>query len=108
MTIDCAREFLKMAAVRGYPLTSITNQLTSLLDDYGASLLEQAMAEALARESPHPNSVRIILQKILDERVEAPLVTFALSKDKRVTGMVVKPHSLNKYSVLDSTTSTEE
>lgn len=108
MTIDCAREFLKMAAVREYPLTSTTNQLTSLLDDYGASLLEKAMAEALAKESPHPNSVRIILQKILDERVEAPLVTFALSKDKRVTGMVVKPHSLNQYSVLDSTASTAE
>jgi hypothetical protein len=45
---------------------------------------------------------------MLDERVEAPLVTFALSKDKRVTGMVVKPHSLNQYSVLDSTSSTEE
>ena len=108
MTIDCAREFLKMAAVRGYPLTSITNQLTSLLDDYGASLLEKAMAEALAKESPHPNSVRIILQKILDDRVEAPLVTFALSKDKRVTGMVVKPHSLRQYGMLDSTASTEE
>jgi hypothetical protein len=89
-------------------LTSTTNQLTSLLDDYGASLLEQAMVVALTKESPHPNSVRIILQKILDERVDVPLVTFALSKDKRVAGMVIKPHSLNQYGVLDSTTSTEE
>ena len=108
MTIDCAREFMEMAAVRGYPLTSITNQLTSLLDDYGASLLEKAMTEALVKESPHPNSVRIILQRILDERVDAPLVTFALSKDKRVTEMIVKPHSLNQYSALDSTASIEE
>ncbi len=107
-TIDCAREFLKSAAVRGYPLKSTTRQLTSLLDDYGADLLEKAMVEALLKESPHPNSVRIILQKILDERVESPLVTFALSKDKRVTGMIVKPHSLNQYSVLDSTALTEE
>lgn len=107
-TIDCAREFLKSAAVRGYSLTSTTNQLTSLLDDYGASLLEKAMIEALAKESPHPNSVRIILQKILDERVDVPLVTFALSKDKRIAGMVIKPHSLNQYGVLDSTTSAEE
>jgi hypothetical protein len=107
-TIDCAREFLKSAAVRGYPLTSTTNQLTSLLDDYGASLLEKAMTDALAKGSPHPNSVRIILQKILDERIDAPLVTFALSQDKRVTGMVIKPHSLNQYGVLDSSVPTEE
>ena len=107
-TIDCAREFLKSAAARDYPLTSTTNQLMSLLDDYGASLLEQAMVEALAKESPHPNSVRLILQKILDERVAEPLVTFALSKDKRITGMVIKPHSLNQYDVLSSTASTEE
>ncbi len=107
-TIDCAGEFLKSAAARGYSLTSTTNQLTSLLDDYGASLLEQAMVEALTKDSPHPNSVRIILQKILDERVDTPLVTFALSTDKRVAGMVIKPHSLNQYGVLDSTTPTEE
>ena len=66
------------------------------------------MVEALAKESPHPNSVRLILQKILDERVAEPLVTFALSKDKRITGMVIKPHSLNKYDVLSSTASSEE
>jgi transposase len=107
-TIDCAREFLKSAAARGYSLPSTTRQLMSLLDDYGASLLEKAMADALAKKSPHPNSVRIILQKILDERDEAPLVTFALSDDKRVTGMVIKPHSLNQYDVLSATASTEE
>lgn len=107
-TIDCAREFLKSAAARGYPLTSTSNQLTLLLDDYGASLLEKAMTEALHKGSPHPNSVRIILQKILDERIDEPLVTFALSRDKRVAGMVIKPHSLNQYGVLDSSTPTEE
>lgn len=106
-TIDCAREFLKKAALRDYPLTSTIKQLISLLDDYGASLLEKAMNEALAKESPHPNSVRIILQKILDERVEVPLVTFPLSKDKRVTDMIIKPHSLSQYGELDSTTSIE-
>jgi len=80
MTIDCAREFLKMAAVRGYPLTSTTNQLTSLLDDYGASLLEQAMLKPL-RKNRHTQIPFELFAKILDERVEAPLVTFALSKD---------------------------
>lgn len=100
-TIDCAREFLKSAAERGYSLKSITNQLTSLLDDYGASFLEKAMAEALLKKSPHPNSVRIALQKLRDEQFDEPLVSFALSQDKRVTDMVIKEHDLGQYDALN-------
>ena len=107
-TIECAREFLQSAAERNYAPTSITRQLTSLLDDYGASLLEQAMLEALAKKSPHPNSVRIILQKTLDERDTAPLATFALSNDKRINDMIIKPHSLNQYDALSQPQPTEE
>lgn len=106
-TIDCAREFLMAAGARGYALKSIINQLTSLLDDYGASLLDKAMTTALAKNVPHPNSVRIALQTLRDEKEEQPLATFALSKDKRVTEMVVKPHSLNQYDVLNTSTTTE-
>ena len=107
-TIECAREFLQSAAERNYAPTSITRQLISLLDDYGASLLEQAMLEALAKKSPHPNSVRIILQKTLDERDTAPLATFALSNDKRINDMIIKPHSLNQYDALSQPQPTEE
>ena len=102
-TIDCAREFLKSAALRGYALKSITNQLTSLLDDYGASFLEKAMAEALLKKSPHPNSVRIALQKLRDEQFDEPLVSFPLSQDKRVTEMVIKEHDLKQYDALNPT-----
>jgi len=107
-TITCAREFLVAAASRGYALKSITRELTSMLDDYGASWLEKAMVEALANTSPHPNSVRMVLQKLRDEQHEKPLATFALSKDKRITEMVVKTHSLNQYDTLKTTASTEE
>jgi hypothetical protein len=107
-TIDCAREFLVAAASRGYALKSITRELTSMLDDYGASLLEKGMVEALAKTSPHPNSVRIVLERLRDEQHEKPLATFALSTDKRITGMVVKTHSLNQYDTLQSTQSTQE
>jgi len=107
-TIDCAREFLVAASSRGYALKSITKELTSMLDDYGASLLEKAMALALAKTSPHPNSVRIVLERLRDEQHEKPLATFALSTDKRITGMVVKTHSLNQYDTLQTTQATEE
>jgi hypothetical protein len=47
--MDCARDFLNAAAERGYPLRSTTSQLIQLLDDYGASLLNEAMLDALTR-----------------------------------------------------------
>ena len=108
LTIDCAREFLVTAGSRGYALKSITRQLTSMLDDYGAILLEKAMVEALANTSPHPNSVRMVLEKMRDEQQEKPLATFALSTDRRITGMVVKTHALNQYDALQTTSSTQE
>ena len=107
-SIDCAREFLHAAAERGYALRSITSQLTSLLDDYGAQLLEKAMSHALINKVPHPNSVRITLQKLRDEQTEKPLATFALSTDKRVTDMVIKPHSLNRYDALNQASSEKD
>jgi transposase len=106
--IDCAKEFLSAAAAHGYALKSVTHQLTALLDDYGAHLLEKAMDEALSKTSPHPNSVRLVLQKLLDEQHEQPLATFALSTDKRITEMVVKTHPLNQYDALQTIPSTEE
>jgi hypothetical protein len=107
-SIDCARSFLEAAAESGYSLKSITRQLTSLLDDYGANLLEKAMTEALEKKVPHPNSVRIALQRFRDASEEEPLVRVALSHDERVTDMVIKPHSLNQYDVLSQTTPAEE
>ena len=107
-SIDCARDFLNATAAHGYSLRATTNHLTSLLDDYGASLLEQSMAEALAKKVPHSNSVQLILQRLRDESQEKPLAVLALSKDKRITDMIVKPHSLNQYEVLNKGHSNEE
>ncbi len=107
-SIDCARNFLQSAAESGYSLKSVTKQLMSLLDDYGANLLEKAMTEALGKKVPHPNSVRIALQRLRDADKEEPLVRIALSHDERVTDMVIKPHSLTQYDILNQTTPAEE
>jgi hypothetical protein len=66
------------------------------------------MAEALGKKVPHPNSVRIALQRLRDASEEEPLVRIALSHDERVTDMVIKPHSLNQYDILNQTTPAEE
>ena len=95
-----ATDFLNQAAKRGYPLRSTTSHLIQLLDDYGAALLDEAMAEALSRDVPHPNAVRLSLQRLLDEREQAPQVSFDLSKNKQINELVVKPHALGNYDVL--------
>jgi len=106
--IDCARSFLNAAALRGYTLRSTTSQLLSLLDDYGASALDEAMKDALGRNVPHPNAVRLSLQRRQDERQQEPLVALSLSDDKRVTELVVKPHKLSDYDVLNQPEPMEE
>lgn len=107
-TIDCARSFLDAAALRGYPLSSTTNQLLSLLDDYGASDLDEAMQDALARGVPHSNAVRLSLQRRQDERDQPPLVILPVSNDKRVNELIVKPHKLSDYDVLNQSETLEE
>lgn len=106
--IECASAFLNAAAERGYPLRSTTSQLITLLSDYGASFLNEAMQDALTRGVPHPNAVRQSLQRLLDERNQLPAVSQVLSLDKRVNEMVVKPHSLSEYEMPLSSTILEE
>ena len=96
ITIDCANEFLQLAATSGYSLTSITKQLINLLDEYGSILLEEAMHQALIKKVPHPNAVRIALQKISDEKNTVPQLKIN-HHDKRVNEVVIKPHALNDY-----------
>ena len=97
-TIDCAQDFLESAAECGYSLKNITKQLLNLLDDYGAALLEESMNEALLKKSPHPNSVRLSIQKILDERQEVPDIKVPIN-DERLKDINIKPHELADYDL---------
>ena len=92
--------FLIKAAEKKYSLASITKQLEMLLDDYGASELEAAMEEALSRDVPHPNTVRLILQKRQEEKNLPPILRPTLPKDKRVRELTVQAHKLSNYDPL--------
>jgi hypothetical protein len=105
--IECAQDFLNASVAHGYFLGSTVRQLLRLLDDYGAALLNTAMSDALKRNVPHPNSVRISLQRTLDEQHQAP-TTVTLSLDERVNTLVVKPHHLNSYKTLNHSSTEEE
>jgi len=99
-----SRDLLTQAAERGDNLGSITAALLRLLDRYGAAELEAAITEALERGVPHPNAVRLSLERRREQRHEPPPLAVALPADKRVRDLVVRPHNLDDYDQLQSHT----
>jgi len=95
-----SRTLLMQAAERGENLGSITAALLRLLDRYGAAELEAGIAEALLRGVPHPNAVRLALERRREQRDQPPPLPIALPADKRVRDLVVCPHKLDDYDQL--------
>ena len=95
-----SRTLLVQAGERGENLGSITAALLRLLDTYGASELEAAIDEALAREVPHPNAVRLALQRRREQRHQPPPVAVTLPPDPRLRELVVRPQALSDYDQL--------
>ena len=69
---------LQLAATRGYGLAGITAELLRLLDQYGAPALQLAMLEAVARDVPHPNAVRLVLEHARELAGRPPALPLAL------------------------------
>jgi len=99
-TVPSSLALLIQAADHGYSLKSVTANLLQLLDDYGATELEEAIKEALARKVPHPNAVRISLERRREERQQLPMVHLELPSDPRVRELNVQPHDLGDYDKL--------
>ena len=97
-----SRELLTQAAERGDNLGSITAALLRLLERYGAVELQAAIAEALARAVPHPNAVRLSLERRREQRDQPPPLPIALPADPRVRDLVVSPHKLDDYDQLQT------
>ena len=87
-------------ARRGANLGSRVTALLKLLEEYGAARLESATREALARETPEPASVRLILERERQEAGLEPRVPVQLPEDARVRDLAVRPPSLEGYGVL--------
>jgi hypothetical protein len=102
-TAPNSRELLLAAAARGENLGSLTAALLRLLDAYGAAELSAAIAEALARGVPHPNAVRLSLERRREQRHQPPPLPLNLPEDPRVRDQVVRPHALAGYDDLTAT-----
>jgi transposase len=98
-----AETLLVRAAERGDNLGSITATLMQLLARYGASELQAAILEALAHDVPHPNAVRLALERRREQRQEPPPIAITLPEHIQAKDRPVRPHDLAAYDKLKET-----
>jgi len=91
---------LVRAAERGANLGTITAALMRLLERYGAAALQAAILEALERGVPHPNAVRLALERRREQHSDPPPVDVTLPAHVRDRDAPVLPHALATYDQL--------
>ena len=89
--------FLQRAAERGEHLRATTSALMSLLERYGARALEAAITEALQRGVPHPNAVRLALERAREAAGTPPPVALVLPEHVARRDAPVRAHDLASY-----------
>ena len=98
--IPASQDFLREAAERGEPLGRMTRILTEWLDRYGVAELTTAIDEALAHQVPHPNAVRLALERRRQALKAPPPLGIALPDHLRRRDVPVRPHRLAGYDHL--------
>jgi len=98
--VPISRDLLTQAVERGEPLGRTVNTLADLLAQYGLAELTTAIADALARGVPHPNAVRLALER--RRQVKAAPLPLAVSLPDHVKrrDIPVRPHRLDDYDRL--------
>jgi transposase len=95
-----SRELLTCLAQRGANLGSATARLLLLLEEFGAARLEQAIREAIEKDTPHHHAVRQILERQHRAEGRSPTLPVELPDDPRVRNLTVRPHTLESYDQL--------
>jgi hypothetical protein len=95
-----ADAFLDALARREAPLAAETGRLLRLLDQVGATALDAALAEALARQAISAASVAHLLDQRRRAQHLPPPVEVVLPADPRVRDLRVTPHALRPYDTL--------
>jgi transposase len=99
-TAPASKELLIRAAERGANLGAITVGLQRLLDRYGAAELQIAILEALERDVPHPNAVRLALERRREQRGDPPPTAIAMPAHVQARDVPLSPHDLETYDQL--------
>jgi hypothetical protein len=98
-----AETFFERLLEREVPLAQATAQLARLLDDYGASATDEALAASLERETPSLSSVALWLEQQRRRQHARPPVPITLPDRSEVRDLSVTPHDLETYDALSDT-----
>jgi len=103
-----SRELLTQAALKGDNLGTITAALRRLLERYGARELAVAIDDALARGVPHPNAVRLALERRREAQHPPPPLGLPLTPAVKARDRPIRPHDLTAYDRLTPTNALPE
>ena len=98
--VPACRALLTQATERGEPLGRTVRALSELLETYGVVELAAGVADALARGVPHPNAVRLALERRRQARDKPPPLAVSLPEHVKRRDVPVRPHALNDYDHL--------
>jgi transposase len=101
-------DLLLQAAKRSNNLGTITAALLRLLERYGAAELQAAILDALSRDVPHPNAVRLALERRREELHQPPPVAMLLPEHVIARDAPVQTHRLDSYDQLTAKDSDDE
>ena len=101
-SVPLSAELIRRGAERDYRPSTLSRELLKLLDSYGATELEAAINEALERDVPHPNAVRLALERRREERNRPPPLTVPLPEKARAQNISVRSGSLADYDQINS------
>lgn len=96
-----AEALLQALARRQRHLATAVLRLLFLLDTYGTEEMRRAVAEAIEQGSPHPETVRLILERRAHQRGTPPQLPIPLPEDPKIAQLVVEPHALADYDPED-------
>ncbi|MCC6531510.1 MAG: IS21 family transposase [Burkholderiales bacterium] len=94
------QELLVRAAARGYNLGSIVAALQRVRQRCTVTELHAAVGEALERDVPHPNAVRLALERQREQRGQPPATVVSLPEHVQRRDVLVTPHPLDTYDQL--------
>ena len=94
------RDILTHLSTRGDNMGTAVQQLQRLLNRYGLRDFTLAIAQAILANSPHPNSIRVLCERIRNQRGLPDAPQMPLVTDPKLLAIHVKPHNLNNYDRL--------
>ena len=97
LAVPKAEDLLTALAQRQHHLATAIEHLTELWQAFGLEEISIAVEEALEKGTPHPDAVRLILDRRRQKRNAKPPIPITRPDDPKIRNIFVRPHDLANY-----------